>query len=80
MNDFTSACAYVMPLGKHKGKTLARIGSNEEGLCYLDWLIGQDWVNGPLKDALTRYLSHPAIDRLVDEAVQEDSRDGEWSQ
>jgi uncharacterized protein (DUF3820 family) len=69
--DFTSACGFTMPLGKHEGSTLARIGSNDEGLKYLDWLVGQDWVNGPLREALETYLGHPAISRQLD-AVLED--------
>jgi hypothetical protein len=63
--DFTSACGFTMPLGKHEGSTLARIGSNDEGL------VGQDWVNGPLREALETYLGHPAISRQLD-AVLED--------
>jgi uncharacterized protein (DUF3820 family) len=37
---FTAACGFVMPFGKYAGKTLARIGASNEGLKYLDWLIG----------------------------------------
>lgn len=69
--DFTSACDFVMPLGKHKGERLARIGSNAEGLKYLDWLIGQDWVNGRLKDALGAFLRHPAIVLQLDAAIDD---------
>jgi hypothetical protein len=58
---FTKACSFVMPLGKHKGETLARIGSNREGLLYLDWLVGEKWVKDGLLDALKCYLGHPAI-------------------
>jgi uncharacterized protein (DUF3820 family) len=58
---FTKACAFVMPFGKHEGKTLARIGSNKEGLLYLDWLVGQTWVKDGLKNALEGYLSHLSI-------------------
>jgi hypothetical protein len=63
---FTEACGFVMPLGKHKGATLARIGANMQGLLYLDWLVGQSWVNGPLKVALKAYLDHPAIARQLE--------------
>ncbi len=65
-NDFTDACGYLMPLGQHKGKTIARVGSNDEGLTYLDWLIGQDWINGPLREAIETYLKHPAIAMKLD--------------
>lgn len=68
---FTESCAFVMPLGKHKGKTLARIGSNAEGLKYLDWLVGQDWVNGRLRGSLETYLKHPAIASEVDRLTED---------
>lgn len=69
---FTDACNFVMPLGKFKGQTLARIGSSDEGLKYLDWLIGQDWVNGRLKAALETYLEHPAMGSAVERAMLDD--------
>jgi uncharacterized protein (DUF3820 family) len=70
--DFTEACDFTMPLGKHKGERLARIGSNDEGLRYLDWLIGQDWANGRLKEALGIYLKHPAVSRQLDAALEDE--------
>jgi uncharacterized protein (DUF3820 family) len=68
---FTAACGYVMLFGKHDGKTLARIGSNSEGLKYLDWLVGQDWVDGPLRENLQTYLRHPEIARQLDAAIED---------
>lgn len=69
---FTNACGTTMPLGKFKGKTLARIGSNEDGLKYLDWLIGQEWVDGWLREAIETYLSHPQISRQLRAAIGDD--------
>jgi hypothetical protein len=69
--DFTTACGYVMPLGQHKGKTLARIGASEEGLRYLDWLVGQPWVHPNLDEALATYLKHPAIAMQLDAAIED---------
>jgi hypothetical protein len=69
--QFTAACGYTMPLGKHKGSTLARIGANESGLRYLDWLIGQEWVNGSLRSSLETYLNHPAISMKLDAALED---------
>jgi uncharacterized protein (DUF3820 family) len=63
---FTKACAFVMPLGKYEGKTMARIGSSREGLLYLDWMVGQEWVRDGLKDALECYLGHPSISMQLD--------------
>lgn len=69
--EFTAACAFVMPLGQHKGKTVARIGANGEGLRYLDWLVGQEWVNGQLRTALETYLAHPQIVRDLEVALED---------
>jgi hypothetical protein len=62
---FTEACGFVIPFGKHEGKTIARIGASKEGLLYLDWLIGQKWLKEPLLSALNDYLSHPAISHQI---------------
>jgi hypothetical protein len=67
---FTAACGFVMPLGQHKGKTLARIGNNDEGLRYLDWLVGQGWIHGPTRAALETYLKHPAVAMQVNRLVE----------
>lgn len=69
--EFTEACGFVMPLGKYAGKTLARIGSNREGLLYLDWMIGCDWVRGPLVRHLTVYLNHPVVKRELKSYIEE---------
>lgn len=69
--QFTAACGHVMPLGKHRGKTLARIGANKDGLLYLDWLIGQLWVQGELRESLAIYLKHPSIARQIDSFLEE---------
>jgi hypothetical protein len=60
---FSEARLFLMPMGKHKGKTLDAIAQNDKGLKYLDWLIGQDWVYGRTKAALESYLNEPAIAR-----------------
>jgi hypothetical protein len=80
MNPFTESCVVVVPFGKHKGKTIARIGSNDEGLIYLDWLIGQPWLKEPLKSHLRRYLTHPSIARTLDVAIEEDKWNPEESE
>lgn len=73
---FTEACATVMPFGKYQGKTLARIGSNDEGLKYLDWLrdegIRIPGIRIPaLREAVATYLDHPAVARQLDAALED---------
>jgi uncharacterized protein (DUF3820 family) len=67
---FTDACGFIMPLGKFKGQTLARIGSSDEGLKYLDWLVGQSWLNSRLKVPLETYLKHPAMGSQVERIIE----------
>lgn len=54
--------------GKHKGKTIDEIAADNEGLLYLDWLIGQE-VYGRFGEALKVYLQEPAIAKEVESAI-----------
>jgi len=40
-----------MPFGKYKGKAIS-----ECPIDYLDWLIGQDWLDASLKEEIEEYL------------------------
>jgi uncharacterized protein (DUF3820 family) len=62
---------YVMPLGKYGGRTLDEIAATDEGLRYLDWLIGQEWLREPLKANLKAYLALPAIARDLDRITED---------
>jgi hypothetical protein len=69
---FSRACAFVCNFGTtYRGKTLARIGSSDAGLRYLDKLRGGDFVKDKpdIKDALETYLEHPQIARMLDAAI-----------
>jgi uncharacterized protein (DUF3820 family) len=71
MMTYNEAKVYKMPLGKHRGKALDKIAESDEGLLYLDWLVGQDWVRGPLREALHVYLGDPVIALEVQRAMQD---------
>lgn len=45
---------------KYPGQTLGQIAElpNNEGIKYLDWLIGQDWLRPNTKAEITAYLQH----------------------
>jgi uncharacterized protein (DUF3820 family) len=62
---------YVMPLGKYSGRTLDEIAVTDEGLRYLDWMVGQEWVRDPLRAALKTYLLLPAIARDLDRITED---------
>jgi len=60
---FKQAAAFVFPFGKHKGKTLDKIASTDDGLKYLDWARGLDNLFPATRAALKTYLDDPAIKR-----------------
>jgi hypothetical protein len=66
------ATAHKIPFGQYQGKTISEIGRTDKGLRDLDWLRGQHFVNDKWPDtaeAISVYLSHPQISRLVDRAI-----------
>lgn len=58
---FKEASEFKMPFGKFKGMSLDNISKDDEGLKYLDYLLGENWVNGKAKLAIEIYLSNPTI-------------------
>lgn len=79
---------HVLTFGnKYNGATLQQIGSGEaeelvgesdgDGIRYLDWLLGQDWVAEYTRTAISKYLSHPTISRRLDLALAAKDQDGE---
>ena len=66
---FSEASEYVMPFGKHKGRTLDAIASDDDGLQYLDWMRGareDDGKNDQVDRALRSYLDDPAIQKELE--------------
>jgi hypothetical protein len=73
---FEQAAATVMPFGRNRGRTLDEIAETDDGLRYLDWVMGWDKLHGTIKVALQVYLLDQAIADEVERAVQsEDSRE-----
>lgn len=69
---FEQAAAFELPLGKFKGRRLDAVAETDDGLLYLDWLSGQDWVAGRLRDALSTYLTDASIRRDLDALLDDD--------
>lgn len=63
--QFRKASRFVMPFGKHKGKTLDEIAETDNGLKYLDWLNGIT-LRDPVKSYVQIYLSDPTIKKEMD--------------
>lgn len=74
---FTQASTFVMPFGKHRGKSLDQIASTDEGLRYLDWLRGESGEQDqrPAARHIRAYLDDVSIQRELDLAVQRRGRD-----
>ncbi len=63
---FAEAKTVLMPFGKHKGKTVDQIAETDQGLKYLDWLAGEEWVSGRIAQAVAIYLADPSIKRELE--------------
>lgn len=66
---FKDAAAFVMPFGKHKGRTLDDIAADDDGLQYLDWMRGvreDDGKNDQVDRALRAYIDDPAIQKELE--------------
>ncbi len=74
---FAQAAARPLYFGKYRGRTLDDIGSTDDGLLYLDWLLSRhDPTNfygrldsGTL-ESLTAYLGDPTIAKELDAALK----------
>ena len=50
---------YVMPFGKHKGKSLDEIAEDDDGVRYLDWMRGVRDEGDSVREAIDRFLDDP---------------------
>ena len=69
--NFKEAESTVLPFGKYRDRTIDSVASTDEGLRYLDWLIGQDNLYGEFKEALEVYLGDQSIQEEVVKAVED---------
>ena len=63
---YKEAAAYLMPFGKHKGRTLHDIALADKGLGYLKWLQNERRQNTSRTDvdtALAAFLNDPKTQR-----------------
>jgi uncharacterized protein (DUF3820 family) len=65
------AANHRLHFGKYRGQTIDNIAETDEGLLYLDWLIGQSWVHEMTRIALEVYLTQSSIVREIDRARRE---------
>jgi len=64
------ASRFKLTFGKYKGQTIDNVAETDEGLLYLDWLHDQTQPS-ELKQALTTYLTDPAIARDLEDLVKD---------
>ncbi len=61
---------FEMPFGKYKGQTLREIADTDEGLKYLDWLLGGDIDLRPAtRYALEEFVALPHIEREMERVI-----------
>ena len=56
--------------GKFKGKTLADLWESDEGLSYLDWLLGQDWLFEDFRQRLEEFCEIERVAKEIERVVQ----------
>jgi hypothetical protein len=70
--QFDYAKNYRLRFGpkNYVGRTLDEIARQDDGLKYLDQLLGQDWVFQDTKDIIKAYLGSEAIKRDLESLLQ----------
>jgi hypothetical protein len=64
----------ILPFGKYRGHTLDRIGSDSEGLKYLDWLVGREWFKESWPEeekAVKAFLDDPNVRRELNQLLED---------
>lgn len=64
--QFKAAQQYVIRFGNYKDKSLDKIAETDDGLKYLDWLLGQNWLRDLARMHITYYLSDPTIKKELE--------------
>lgn len=67
---FDQASGTVLPFGKYKDQTLDEIATTDDGLLYLDWLVGKSWLFKDLKEAIDDYLTEGSVARDLELAME----------
>ncbi len=58
---FAEAKHFKLPFGKFRGQALDYIAKTDQGLLYLDWLVGQSFAGSHVLEHLRAYLGDPTI-------------------
>lgn len=62
---------FRLTFGRYNGQTLDEIAQSDEGLKWLDWMVGIAY-SSDLKLALKIYLSQPDLQRRIDLLIDDD--------
>lgn len=61
---------FRIPFGKFINHTIEELSESDDGLLYLDWLIGQTWLKDPLKRKLEEFMSDDGVQADLREAME----------
>lgn len=64
------ASDFTLKFGNYRGKKL-----DEVPLRYLDWLLGQKWLDGITKSMVTLYIKDPAIAKELERELERNETD-----
>jgi len=71
--SFDRAASFRLGFGKYAGRTIDQVAETDEGLLYLDWLLGEMQTGGTVyagaRDALDAYLADTTVARELEELL-----------
>lgn len=59
-----------IPFGKYAGKTLDEVSQTDEGLRYLDWMVGLKDLRDPFRRSLIQFVTDPTIQREIEDVLK----------
>jgi len=62
----------VVRFGKFKGQSIEEIAISDEGLKYLDWIVGQDFCYPETKEAIQIYLGQPGVQKDLESLLDDE--------
>ena len=60
------AGGFVLGFGKYRGRSIEQVAGTDDGLRYLDYVVGQDWCFPDTKEAIGLYLAQDHIRRELE--------------
>lgn len=67
---FDQSREYILKFGKYRGMKLDDVAKTDEGLVWLDWILGRSWMQGITRDNILSYVNK--MKQELDNILRED--------